>query len=231
MKTLLHLIFALSVSTSLTTRAFAQESDAEESSSSTSVEDENPASGKGEIQTRTKRKAPVSLNHLRLGASLITWQESIEAVRASSSTQMRTESTGLTVSATRSKRISKTNWQHYQSAEFSIGTLKGKGSATTIADGLSNQPWYAVGVSPGLMYRTTPVSEAGISLPLVFRMIQWQLNPGSGLQMNRDSSYSAGLRGHFLMKFTPKSSLSLSATYQTYWAATQWAIGWEYLLY
>ena len=117
-------------------------------------------------------------------------------------------------------------WVQYYGADFQYGSVKGTGDGT-LSDAVKDQPWMGLTLSPGLIYRSTAVSELGFMIPLAYRKVSWELDPAASLEIS-DKNFSAGLGAIFINRFSRRSSLLLSLTHQQMWTATVWGIGFQY---
>lgn len=117
-------------------------------------------------------------------------------------------------------------WVQYYAADVSFGNTKGTGDGA-ITDQLREQPWYAATVTPGLIFRSTALSELGVILPLAYRQIDFKLDSGASLQVD-DKPFSVGVGAMFINRFTTRSSLMLALTHQHMWNATIWGMTYTY---
>ncbi|MFX9947000.1 hypothetical protein ABTP75_20190, partial [Acinetobacter baumannii] len=60
------------------------------------------------------------------------------------------------------------DWLYSYSGAVALGELKGQGNApgSTITDKLRNQYWFAFTAAPGIIWKTSPVSEVALEAPL-----------------------------------------------------------------
>lgn len=181
----------------------------------------------GQGKSRAKKRTPPR-PYTQLRTGIVMWQEAIDLKKDASSAKMESQLIGPLFAYSYVRPVGKRNrWLQVYSAELGLGTLKGKGNSDSIPDELKNQPWYMVGVSPALIYRTTSVSEVGVVLPLYYRMIGWKLDPSLGLDPDRDTSFSAGLGGVYTNRLTKTSHLHVALVRQHMWNSTQWMISWQ----
>ncbi len=182
------------------------------------------------VQTQTQ-SPPVTYKlrgpYWSAGAGLIIWQEAVKLNRGASSAQMQSQFKGLIINGDYNRTIANSYWQHLYSLEFAYGTLKGQGDQPNIPDRLDNQSWMMLAFKPGLIYRTSPVSRAGLILPLLYRKISWNFNPNSGLAAE-DKAFSVGIGLLFTQRFTKDSSVNLSLVHQRMWQTSLWAATWNY---
>lgn len=177
--------------------------------------------------SKAKRRKPVKA-YTQVRAGVVMWQEAIDLKKESSSAKMESQLLGPLFAYSYVRPTgSRNRWLQVYTAELGLGTLKGKGNSDSIPDELKNQPWYMVGLSPALIYRTTSVSEVGVVLPLYYRMIGWKLDPSLGLDPDRDTSFSAGLGGVYTNRLTKTSHLHVALVRQHMWNATQWMVSWQ----
>lgn len=180
--------------------------------------------------TKKKAKSVRPATYSRMGLSMGLWQESIEAKKAGVRTKIEMQSHGLRLHYNYNIPYTRSNWRQVYGGELGYGYIKGKGALTTIADELEKQPWISLTFSYGWLYRTTPVSDVGVAVPLTYRMISWDLESGSGLKMDRENSFSAGFSLLYMNRFSEKSAINISLTHHYMWDTTIWAMGWEYKL-
>jgi len=160
-------------------------------------------------------------------AGVLFWQETIDLKKGSNKGHMRTRSEGVLFSGLYQIRSGPTRWMQAYTADLGIGQLRGKGATNAIPDELKGQYWALLGGSAGLTYRSSPVSEVGLSLPVYFRVIKWKLQSGSQLDPEKDNSFSVGLRGHFAFHFDGGSALVMAITHHHLWRASIWEAGWQ----
>jgi len=158
----------------------------------------------------------------------ITWQEDIKATRTPYTTPIQMQSVGLRAAYSYNRFFS-TSWRYHHSTEFAFGNIKGQGTIPQIQDVLRDQAWFMGTYSPGLMVRTSPVSEVGFGLPLSYRYIKWHLQKDSNFAMDRGSSFSAGVSGTYVNRFTSHSSLQIMVQQQHMWNTVMWALAYSYI--
>lgn len=182
-----------------------------------------------ESDAKTKTKIKAKLNR-ELEVGYIYWQETIGLKSQGNSATMRTQSQGL---------MAQVNWQHFLNkksrwypiygGEIAMGSIKGKGNTAAIADELKGQSWILAGGHAGMIYRSTAVSNFGLTVPINYRLINWKLQSDSSLDPDRDNSFSFGLRGIFEVRISPRSWGQFQLTQQHSWTATQFAMNWKWL--
>lgn len=177
--------------------------------------------------TRKKRTIRRDVPYKQLSTGFAMWQEPIEATKGADKTTFMTQSLAARIGMTYNQFYPKSRWRKVYAADALFGTIKGKGSSLTIQDELNKQPWIAVQASAGWTYRTSPASEVGIFAPAILRHIKWDLADGSSLKMDRQTSFSIGLGGVYVNRFTRTQSLHLSVAHQQMWRATVWSATWE----
>ncbi len=182
-----------------------------------------PAAAASKVATRTPKRPT---NYHRAGVSVIYWQERIEAKKGAERTDIETQLDGIQAHYNYNLPFTRSAWRQTYEAAVAMGRLKGKGTTTTIADELKDQPWLSMTFTPALMGRSTRASEFGIGVPVVYRIIQWSLK-GGGLEMSKDQSFSAGVSGIYINNFSPRNALKIALTYQHMWQTAAWTIGWE----
>jgi hypothetical protein len=170
--------------------------------------------------SKTKARAPrKAQTQLKMGAEL--WQETMTLKSGAAESKMVSQSMGLFAGLGRSSPLGRSRWEFTYGAEAGIGTIKGKGNNDNVPDELKNQLWWLIGGNAGLMYRTSPVSELGLSVPFYYRAINWKLEAGSNLEI-QDEPFSVGMAGEFVTHLSRNSALHLTLTQQYQWNATLW---------
>lgn len=175
---------------------------------------------------RPPRPAPANQLQFRLGASI--WQENIKVRSGANQGNMETQSQGLVTSLAYLIPSNSRVWMQHYSADFGFGAVKGKGRTAAIPDELKGQLWLTGGFSPGLLYRTSPISAVGLLMPFSYRMIRYKLKDGSSFNPEGDSSFSVGGSAVYINQLSKANYLYLSVTYQALWAATAWNLSWQY---
>lgn len=182
-------------------------------------------------QTKLEKttNSPSTQMHMRMGA--LIWQESLKVKSDTSQGFMETQSQGINGSVGWLRPLSGRQWLYSYGLDFAIGAIKGKSNTPGIEDEIKGQMWLMGGFTPGLIYRTSPISQVGLMLPLSYRWIEWKLKNGSSFNPDGDTSFSVGLSGVYVNQLTKRSYLYLAVTYQTNWAATIWNMSWQYKLF
>jgi hypothetical protein len=175
---------------------------------------------------RAGRAVPPNQLHFRLGG--VIWQENLKVRNDTSQGNMETQSQGIVSSFAYMIPTGGRTWLQTYSFDFGFGAIKGKGRSAAIPDELKGQLWLMGGFSPGLLYRTSPISAVGLMLPFSYRLIEWKLKDGSSFNPEGDSSFSVGLSGVYINQLTKNNYLYLSITHQTNWAANIWNLSWQY---
>lgn len=194
----------------------------------TEVLAQNKRTSKTAATARRARKVKTRYDSVHVGAVL--WQENITAQRASEKSGMPFQFHGIKVGYNYQKFRLRSRFRQYHSADVGFGFTKGKGQTVTIGDELKNQMWATATFAPGFMYRTSPYSDIGLQVPLVYRLIDWQLATNSGLTLREKSAFSAGLGLLYINRFSRKNSIQFLVTYQHLWQTTQWMMAWEHYL-
>lgn len=176
------------------------------------------ADGSSKAKTKASRK---SVTQLRYGLSL--WQETITLASGAAESKMVAQSMGVLLGLGRSAPMGRSKWNFTYGAELGLGTIKGKGNNDNVPDELKNQLWYLIGGNAGLMYRTSPASELGLSVPFYYRQINWQLDSGSDLKID-DQPFTIGVAGDYVTHLSKTSALHLTVTHQHMWNATMWGL-------
>ncbi|MGZ3722046.1 MAG: hypothetical protein ACXVA9_03885 [Bdellovibrionales bacterium] len=173
-----------------------------------------------------KMNAPSKTKFQDLSIGLITWQEDIKATRGGESTLMQAQLQGLNFATSWNKFYTPT-WREWYTVDFTLGQVKGKGATATIPDELKRQTFVELEFAPGLMWRTSPVSELGFGVPIAVRYIKWDLISGAGLQMDKKTSFSAGLSGTYVNRFSSRTSIHITVAHQHMWNAVVWTAAWN----
>lgn len=176
---------------------------------------------------KTKTRSLLTKNYYDVSAQYIMWQELIDASGTGISGNGRFQFSGYQFGLNKNKPFSSIRWVQQYSTHLTVGTTKGTGESNTFTDEFKNQLWFSLSGSAGLIYRTTAASEIGLFVPLSFRMIQWELANNAAIELDKETSFSAGLGFQFVQRFTPRSSMVISVAHQIVWEATQWSIGYQ----
>lgn len=179
-----------------------------------------------EKTTVAKKPVPAKLrNYFQISLGYQQLQEGIKATKGSDKATIRTSMRGFNLAGQYNIPFRQSSWRHFYGLIASWGETKGQGDAV-ITDPVKDQPWTMFTFNPGVMYRTAPHTEVGISLPLSYRTIDWQFD--NGLSMERKASFTPGLSGIFVVRVSAASAFHVSLTHQHVWQNTMWAIGWTY---
>lgn len=191
----------------------------------TPAQRKSSATQSGPSSATTRAPKPVR-NFWQVRFGYTYGQENIHLKSGTAGADMETQSEGL-LGSVNYVLGSRSRWRQQYGLEVGNGRLKGKGNTIAIPDELRGQVWFLFGVAPGLTYRSSEFSEVGLSVPIHYRMINWQLQAGTTLDPERDASFSVGGRGHYIARFSPRSALELSATYHHLWQAVFWGASWQ----
>jgi hypothetical protein len=170
---------------------------------------------------------PLPPNQLQLRMGGVIWQENIEVRNGATQGNMETQSQGLVGSLAYLIPTGGRTWLQTYAVDLGFGAIKGKGRSAAIADELKGQLWITAGITPGMIYRTSPISAVALMLPFTYRVIDWKLKDGSSFNPEGDSSFSVGISGAYINQLSKNNYLYLSTTYQTNWAANVWNISWQ----
>ena len=143
------------------------------------------------------------------------WNELIEASGPSITGDGRFQFAGYQFGLTHNKPFSGIRWVRQYATYLTIGTAKGAGISGTFSDEFKNQLWAALSVSAGLTYRTTAVSELSIFAPISARFISWELASNAAIELDKETSFSAGLGFQFTQRFSTRSADTASVTAHT----------------
>ncbi len=179
---------------------------------------------------KTKTRGLLTKNYYDVSAQYITWQELVDASGTGITGNGRFQFSGYQFGLNKNKPFSSIRWVQQYSTQLTVGTAKGAGESNTFTDEFKNQLWFSLSGSAGLIYRTTAASEIGLFVPLTYRMIQWELADNAAIELDKESSFSAGVGFQFVQRFTPRSSLVISVAHQVVWEATQWSLGYQFSL-
>jgi hypothetical protein len=183
---------------------------------------------KSRVKAPPPRKISIGKSYFELGFEAMIWQEAIQAQRGNDVEQLETQFQGLGVNLTYRKPTRHIRWQWSHSMELAGGALHTTGTSAKIPDTLRRQQWYALSLSPGVIYRTTSVSEVGLGVPLTFRVINW-VTDDSTLSLERGRSFSYGLSGLYINRLSKSSALQVIFTHQISWNTFVWSLGWNYI--
>lgn len=172
------------------------------------------------VKATTTRK---SFSQLHMGYQL--WQEAIDATSAGTTSEMLTYLHGFRIGYSWHKPLRNVRWVTVYGADLGLGLAKGA-AAAPLTDEVEDQSWFSITFNPGMMYRTTSKSEIGFYVPIAYRMIRWDLK--APFDLDRDSSFSVGVTGAYVSRFSLKTSMMVTVTHQQMWNATIWGIGYQY---
>ena len=177
------------------------------------------------VSAKPKKRSMMLETYYQIGFTGHVFQEDIRTERSGVSENIESQSQGLGISLRYINPSSSPRWIQSHSLEINAGFLRLQGITATLNDELKNQPWYSITLSPGYSYRTTPVSEIGLSLPLAYRIIGWKTEDPT-YKLSRGNSFSYGIAGTFTNHFSLKNSLLVALTHQVAWDSTVWSAGW-----
>ncbi len=166
-----------------------------------------------------------SASYFELGFRFLLAQETVQATRTGTE-DLLTQTQGTAFGLRLKSPFKNIRWQLYQALEVGMGTIRAQGLTTNIPDQIVN-PWYSFTYAPGLIYRTAPPSDFGISFPIGFRIINWPKDD-STLTLSREKSMGYGIAFHYVNHLTTASSLAISFTHQIAWQSTVWGVGYDY---
>ncbi len=204
--------------------------------SSGSVWAQATQSKSNQVKTKqSKSKSSKSKNLLKksyydVSVQYLVWNELIEASGPGITGDGRFQFAGYQFGLTHNKPFSGIRWVRQYATHLTIGTAKGSGISGTFSDEFKNQLWAALSVSAGLTYRTTAVSELSLFAPISARFISWELASNAAIELDKETSFSAGLGFQFTHRFSTRSAMMVSVAHQFLWEATQWSIGYQYSL-
>lgn len=178
----------------------------------------------------SKSKNVLKQNYYDVSVQYIVWNELVEASGPGISGDGRFQFAGYQFGLTHNKPFNGIRWVRQYATYLTIGTTKGAGISGTFADEFKNQLWAALSVSAGLTYRTTAVSELSLFAPISARFISWELASNAAIELDKETSFSAGLGFQFTQRFSTRSAMMISVAHQFLWEATQWSIGYQYSL-
>ncbi len=113
---------------------------------------------------------------------------------------------------------------------FRVGSIKGKGNSAANSRRLKVSSGYR-GVTPGLIYRTSPISAIGFMLPFSYRLINWKLENGTSFNPDGDSSFSVGVQGVYINQLTRNNYLNLSSPTRFSGPRICGTWSWQYMFY
>lgn len=178
----------------------------------------------------SKSKNLLQKSYYDVSVQYMVWQELIDASGPSVAGDGRFQFSGYQFGLTHNKPINGIRWVRQYATHLTVGTAKGSGVSGTFTDEFKNQLWLALSATAGLTYRTTAVSELSVFAPISARFINWELASNAAIELDKETSFSAGLGMQFTQRFSPKSAMMISVAHQFLWEATQWSIGYQYSL-
>ncbi len=190
-----------------------------------SEDDYTPVTESAPVASHVKKPVRNISNHWQVRPGLAFWQESIDLKNGPDTAKMETQSEGILVDA--GYVITKSRWRQIYGLELGNGRIKGKGNTSVIPDELRGQVWLILGASASLMYRSSAFSEIGLIAPFHYRTISWTLKDDSGLNPDRDTSFSLGLGLAYVARFNKRESLHLALIKHYFWEATMWTAAWQ----
>lgn len=175
----------------------------------------------------TTKKVKTPRVYWHRGAGVTVWQEAVKATRPPESTDIRMQFQGIQARLSYHRPFTRSNWRLAYLGDATFGLVKGKGTAPTIDDGLKGHMWLQVNVTPSLIFRTSRISEVAFGIPLTARYIDWRLEKGSNLTMDKGFSFSTGMTAIYANRLSSTMTLTFSLTHQYLWKANIWAFGLE----
>jgi hypothetical protein len=175
--------------------------------------------------TRTIKASATKKKFTQLHVGYQLWQETIDATSGATTSEMLTYMHGLRLGYSWHHPFKNVRWVSVYGAELGMGFAKGT-AVSPLADEVKDQTWFSATFNPGIMYRSTSKSELGLMLPITYRLIQWKLQ--EPFDLDRSSSFSVGLTGAYINRFSLQNSFMVSVTHQQMWNATIWGIGYQY---
>jgi len=154
------------------------------------------------------------------------WHENVPAVSGGVPGDIPMQFHGFNLGGSYQIPLKNFRWVKYFGGDIDFGVAKGQGKGP-VTDQLKDQPWFALTAKPGILYRSTAVAEFALVVPLTFRKVNWKLDDSAQLALS-EKTFSAGLEGQFISRFTPYNSLLVTVTHQFMWNATVWGIAWQY---
>lgn len=178
------------------------------------------------VEGESKAHSLLKKKYIQVSLGYHFWHESVEINSSGTDGQMSTQFHGFKFGGSYQKPFKQIRWVQYYGADFAFGKAKGTAEGA-LTDQLEDQPWLSATFSPGILYRSTAVSEIALVLPVAYRRVEWKLANNTNLEVN-DTALSVGLGAIFTTRFNPYSSLAISMTHQHMWTATIWGIAWQY---
>jgi hypothetical protein len=176
-------------------------------------------------QKSRKNRAP---NEVVVGIGPTLWQESVSFTKSGESTDMNAQFQGLDIDAKYVLPLRSLQWSQFYGLNFGLGVVRGTAAFSATTDEFRNQSWFHLGVTPGLVFKGSPVSQIKLGLPLVYRSLSWNFKSGSSLQVEKPPSFSPGLQLQSSVKYSKNQAIFFSASYYPTWKTTQWTIGWHH---
>lgn len=160
------------------------------------------------------------------GARLSFWQETIKAKRNGEKDTFPSQFFGISTVFTRREKIHQfPRWLLTFGLEGAIGVVNATGTSPDFNDKVLNQPWFSLGVIPGIIYRGTSVTDIYLGIPLTNRWTFWKVK--EPLEMDRESSFSEGVSLLAASRLTPTMTFVAGFIHRSQWYATQWQVGFD----
>ncbi len=188
---------------------------------------DSPASPRATVkQTANKNNRPPSYWSMQLGPKFVFWQETILSTGGATPTEFPTQFYGVSATTTFRKSINSLRWYQAHSIDVMLGQAHGYGNDLSAKDNLRNQPWYGFLASPGILYRTTTVSDVTLSVPFSYRKISW--TDQATLKFGKESLFSYGLGLNGVIRLSAATQFVTRVVYQADWASTMWMAGFDF---
>lgn len=162
--------------------------------------------------------------HFKFAMGVETWQETMKLVSRGNEADMRAQSDGVSFIGKWVTPLGR--WQRHYGGQLGLGRVKGKGSTAAVADELNDQSWLLLGAVGGYTYRTSPVSELGVSASALYRRFNWKLASDSDLDVQA-KAFGLGLGFQYGIVMSKTSSIVMAATHQYFWRTTVWSIAYQ----
>lgn len=166
-------------------------------------------------------------SYFQLGARFELSQEYVNATRLGITLPMQMQFQGTNVAITYKKPMNNIRWVWSHSIDAGFGNVKGKGNSSSLIPDFLSQPYYEFHLSPGLVYRTEPPTEVGLSFPITYRKIVWSLGDDT-LQMDKASTTAYGVALTYANRITADTTLFASFIDQISLQSTVWSLGIDY---
>lgn len=168
---------------------------------------------------------PTPLRHWQFGPRLMLWQEKIPANDNTGDLDYRARFSAIAIGATYKRSFGNHKWMQSHGADIILGSVRAASTSAGNPDLTSEQSFWAVQVSPGLSYRTTPTTLLGFSTPIYYRDLDWKQNR-TGLDIGSDTLITLGfaLNASWILENGSMVTTGLTYRYET----VMWTLAYDF---